>query len=99
MSITQDGWTPLITAAAYGKCDVVLDLLDSGADVNAQSNVSEPFPADIPGYVHVHVLYMYMYCTCTMYMYCIYIYMCVISTSTCTLYQKVHGCVCAPRVN
>ena len=58
-TITQHGWTPLITAAAYGKCDVVLDLLDSGADVNAQSNVShchlrlEPFPADIPGYACV----------------------------------------------
>ena len=57
VSITQDGWTPLITAAFWGKCDVVLDLLDSGADVNAQSNVShchlrlEPFPADIPWYV------------------------------------------------
>ena len=59
MSITQYGWTPLITAAYYGKCDVVLDLLDTGADVNAQKNVSrchlrlEPFPADIPGYVCV----------------------------------------------
>ena len=59
MSITQDGWTPLITAALNGECDVVLDLLDSGADVNAQSYVShchlrlEPFPADIPGYVCV----------------------------------------------
>ena len=61
MSITQDGYTPLITAANSGKCDVVLDLLDSGADVNAQNDVShchlrlEPFPADIniPGYVCV----------------------------------------------
>ena len=59
MSITQTGYTPLITAAVWGKCDVVLDLLDSGADVNAQKNVShchlrlEPFPADIPGYVCV----------------------------------------------
>ena len=58
MSITQGGYTPLITAA-NGECDVVLDLLDSGADVNAQDNVShchlrlEPFPADIPGYVCV----------------------------------------------
>ena len=59
MSITQTGYTPLITAACDGECDVVLDLLDSGADVNAQNNVShchlrlEPFPADIPGYVCV----------------------------------------------
>ena len=43
ISITQRGWTPLITAARFGKCDVVLDLLDSGADVNAQD------------YVRVHV--------------------------------------------
>ena len=46
-----------MNAASDGKCDVVLDLLDSGADVNAQNDVShchlrlEPFPADIPGYV------------------------------------------------
>ena len=45
-----------------GKCDVILDLLDSGADVNAQKYyVShchlrlEPFPADIPGYVTMYV--------------------------------------------
>ena len=29
-----------MTAAAYGKCDVVMDVLDSGADVNAQKHVS-----------------------------------------------------------
>ena len=40
MSITQAGWTPLITAAWKGKCDVVIDLLDSGADVNARNDVS-----------------------------------------------------------
>ena len=40
MSITQYGETPLITAAASGKCDIVLDLLDSGADVNTQYDVS-----------------------------------------------------------
>ena len=40
MSITQDGWTPLITAAANGKCDVVRDLLSEGAVVDAQDDVS-----------------------------------------------------------
>ena len=40
MSITQDGYTPLISAAWCGEYDVVIDLLDSGADVNAQRNVS-----------------------------------------------------------
>ena len=40
MSTTQDGYTPLVTAAEHGKCDVVFELLDKGADVNAQSNVS-----------------------------------------------------------
>ena len=40
MSISQNQWTPLITAAFSGACDVVLDLLDSGADVNAQDDVS-----------------------------------------------------------
>ena len=56
MSITQYGWTPLTTAAYNGKCDVVLDLLDSGADVNAQNNVSHCHlrlePLDISGYVY-----------------------------------------------
>ena len=37
---TQTGWTPLISAACRGKCDVVTELLDNGADINAQSNVS-----------------------------------------------------------
>ena len=63
MSITQNGWTPLITAAASGKYDVVLDLLDSGADVNAHDNVS-----------HCHLrhflqTFLDMYCmisTCTL---------------------------------
>ena len=37
---TQTGWTPLMIAAVYGKCEVVTDLVENGADVNAQSNVS-----------------------------------------------------------
>ena len=40
MSITQDGWTSLITAAAFGMCDVVSELLLEGAVVDAQNNVS-----------------------------------------------------------
>ena len=40
MSITQGGYTPLITAAAFGKCDVVIELLLEGAVVDAQDNVS-----------------------------------------------------------
>ena len=40
MSTTQDGYTPLVTAILYEKCDVVSELLDNGADVNAQNNVS-----------------------------------------------------------
>ena len=39
MSITQDGYTPLITAAACDKCDVVSELLLE-AVVDAQNNVS-----------------------------------------------------------
>ena len=41
MSITQGGWTPLITAALCGKCDVVIELLLEGAVVDAQNNVSQ----------------------------------------------------------
>ena len=37
MSITQGGYTPLITAAYFGKCDVVSELLLEG---DAQNNVS-----------------------------------------------------------
>ena len=40
MSITQYAWTPLITAAYYCKCDVVIELLLEGAVVDAQNNVS-----------------------------------------------------------
>ena len=40
MSITQEGWTPLMTAAANGKCDIVIDLLYEGALIDTQSNVS-----------------------------------------------------------
>ena len=41
MSTTQDGYTPLVTAANCGKCDVVIELLDNGADINTQTNVSD----------------------------------------------------------
>ena len=40
MSTTQYGYTPLVVAAQYGECDVVIELLDNGADVNAQDDVS-----------------------------------------------------------
>ena len=40
LSITQDGWTTLITAAYCGKYDVVIELLSQGSDPNAQNNVS-----------------------------------------------------------
>ena len=39
MSTTQDGYTPLVTAVTRGECDVVIELLDNGADVNAQNDV------------------------------------------------------------
>ena len=40
MSTTQEGYTPLVKAAFYGNWDVVIELLDNRADVNAQNNVS-----------------------------------------------------------
>ena len=45
-SATQYGYTPLITAARFGKCDVVIELLDNGAHIDAQSNVSRA-PCDV----------------------------------------------------
>ena len=39
----QEHWTPLISAACTGKYDVVVELLDSGADVNAHTVVSLTF--------------------------------------------------------
>ena len=36
----QAGYTPLVTATQYGKLDVVNELLDNGANVNALTNVS-----------------------------------------------------------
>ena len=40
MSTPQKGYTPLVTAAHCGECDVVIELLDNGADVNVQTDVS-----------------------------------------------------------
>ena len=40
MSTTQTGYTPLMAAALHGKWDVVIELLNNGAEVNAQNNVS-----------------------------------------------------------
>ena len=40
MSTAQNGYTPLVDAALCGKWDVVIELLHSGADINAQTNVS-----------------------------------------------------------
>ena len=42
MYVTQYGYTPLISAADSGHCDVVIDLLalNADVDVNAQTNVS-----------------------------------------------------------
>ena len=38
--MTQSGWTPLITAADSGNCDIVIELLSLGCNANVQSNVS-----------------------------------------------------------
>ena len=40
LSITQAGFTPLITAAYCGKYDVVIEMLSLGSDYDAQNNVS-----------------------------------------------------------
>ena len=40
-SIMQDGWTPLALACDMGNSKVVKILLDYGADVNQQNDVSE----------------------------------------------------------
>ena len=40
LSITQIGYTPLITAARFGKYDVVIELLSLGSEPNTQDNVS-----------------------------------------------------------
>ena len=37
---TQEGLTPLMLAAMKGKCDIVTELLDNGADIHAQDSVS-----------------------------------------------------------
>ena len=40
LSITQDGYTPLIIAAIFGKYDVIIELLSLGSEPDAQNNVS-----------------------------------------------------------
>ena len=46
LSISQLGYTPLITAAWMGQCDVVIELLENRADIDAQNNVSHS-PCDV----------------------------------------------------
>ena len=53
-SNTQTGYTPLITAAVYGKCDVVIELLNNGAVIDAQDNVSHS-PCDVVRILRVYV--------------------------------------------
>lgn len=40
ISITQHGWTPLMSIASDKKYDVITELLSLGANVNIQGNVS-----------------------------------------------------------
>ena len=40
MPTTQSGFTPIISAADECECEVVIELLNNGADVNAQNDVS-----------------------------------------------------------
>ena len=40
MSTTQVGYTPLMDAAWKGMCNVVIELLHNGADIEAQTHVS-----------------------------------------------------------
>ena len=46
VSTTQTGYTPLITAAECGKCDVVIELLNNKAAIDAQKDVSHS-PCDV----------------------------------------------------
>ena len=62
MSITQDGRTPLITAAFNGKCDVVLDLLESGVMLILRL-MYVIVPASISRYACMNL------CMCDKYMY------------------------------
>ena len=43
MFTPQFGFTPLATAVSFSKRDVVIELLDNGADANAQTDVSRYF--------------------------------------------------------
>ena len=54
LSTSQYGFTPLITAANFGKCDVVIELLDNGAHIDAQTNVSHS-PCDVLSILKVYV--------------------------------------------
>ena len=40
MSTTQTGYTPLVSAAYRGSCDVAIELLENGADIDIQTDVS-----------------------------------------------------------
>ena len=48
---TQMGWTPLMISALCGKCEGVTELVENGADVNAQGIVSNTTYHDLR-YVH-----------------------------------------------
>ena len=53
-STTQYGYTPLITAAECGNCDVVIELLNNAAVIDAQNNVSHS-PCDVVRILRVYV--------------------------------------------
>ena len=58
--ITQDGWSVLTLAARWGKTEVVVELVKTGANVDMQTKIQDIVCQHIYIVHDVHCRYMYM---------------------------------------
>ena len=63
--VTQDGMTALMSAAYYGRMNIVRVLLAAGADIDLQNKVSADLHAICLIFLHLHPTYIYPIFVCS----------------------------------